>query len=436
MVKRLIPVVFALLATALFRPAGSSGPPNVILLTVDTLRADRLGCFGYKHPTSPNIDGLVKKGTLFLDATSNVPLTSPSFCSMMTGLYPHETGSIRNGIPMVDGIPTLAVMFKEHGYHTTAIISNWPLKRHLSNLQAGFDIYDDDFHEKRWLFFNAERDAEGVSERALKWLDSGPREPFFAWIHYSDPHAPYLKHSEFMFEKSNTDSARYDSEVGYTDNQIGRVLKKIEAMGLFSRSLVVFASDHGESLGEHNYTGHGRRVYQPGLHVPFALVGPGVPAGRRETALIQLLDLAPTVLSFAGIEARKEMTGADLMPFVRVRGGYPQRIIYYETYPGAAPQMEGAEKMLKKPIWVGFRQGSEKLMYSVRYLQWEKYDLEKDPGELEDLVDVRDPAFIEESDRLMAWYREWEDDTVVGEIEVMTAEDREKFKALGYIDTP
>jgi arylsulfatase A-like enzyme len=422
--------------TLFIRPLRSAGPPNVILLTVDTLRADRLGCYGYGKNTSPNIDGLVKKGVLFTDASANVPLTGPGFASLLTSKYPHQIGAIRNGIPMVDGVPTLATIFQSRGYHTAAVISNWPLKRHLSNLHNGFDLYDDDFHEKRWLFFNAERVAEGVTELTIESIESNTSEPFFAWIHYSDPHAPYLKHKGFEFKSGGINSSNYDSEVAYTDHHIGELLKKLEASGLLSRSLLIFTADHGEALGEHNYTGHGRNLYQPGMHVPFVLLGPGIPEGVREDAKIQLLDLAPTILSYAGIEVPDDMRGLDLMPFVKGVAGYPARSLYLETYPGAAPRIEGAEKMLNKPIWVGFRRGMEKTLFSVRYQKWESYDLASDPGETKSSVKLRDPEFIEKSDRLLAWYGEWEDKAVVGKIDVMTKEDRARFKALGYVDGP
>jgi len=434
--KRLALILTAILTALCGGPIRSAGPPNIILLSVDTLRADRLSCFGYDKNTSPNIDRLVTKGTLFVNATSNVPLTNPSFSSLFTSRYPHEIGAIRNGIPMVKDIPTMATVFKEHGYRTAAILSNWPLKAHLSNLDQGFDLYDDDFEKKRWLFFNDERDAEGVTENALAWLQEKPSEPFFVWIHYSDPHAPYLKHSGFEFDSGSLNSSNYDSEVAYTDYHIGKLIKKLESSGVLSRSLLVFVSDHGESLGEHNYTGHGRNLYQPSLHVPLAVIGKGIAKGVEDPALVDILDLTPTMLAYAGIEAPAGMRGRNLLPYLKGEREFPEQTVYFETYPGAAPQLPGAETMLDKPIWVGSRTGSEKIIFSVRFQRWESYDLASDPGEVESKVELRDPEFIKKSDGLMSWYGEWEDKTVVGEIEVMTEEDKAKFKALGYMDGP
>jgi arylsulfatase A-like enzyme len=427
----ILPLVLVALSGSV-RPAAR---PNVILISIDTLRADRLSCYGYRLRLSPNIDRLLTRGARFTDAITNVPLTGPSFTSLFTSRYPHETGAIRNGIPMVSGLATLAAILKKNGYQTAAIISNWPLQARLSNLDLGFDSYDDDFHQKRWLLFNDERDAEAVTVRALAWLEKAPKEPFFAWIHYSDPHSPYLRHEGFTFSRTESDSARYDSEVAYTDHHLGVLLNRLEAKGLLERSLVVFISDHGESLGEHGYTGHGRNLYQPSLRVPFGLVGPGIPV-KKEAAPIQLLDLAPTVLAYAGIPAPKSMRGLNLLPALRGEAPWPERVLLCETYPGAAPQVQGAERMLTKPLWVGRKQGERKLLFNVTLQRWELYDLASDPDELDNLVKLRDPEFVRESDQLLAWYREWEKKMVVGEIGVLTEEDRRKFKALGYVDGP
>jgi len=418
-------------------PARPAGPSNIILLSVDTLRADRVSIYGYGKNTTPNLDGLIKNGLMFTDAVTNVPLTNPSFSSLFTSRYPHETGAIRNGIPMKvdEKKPTLAMILKKNGYSTAAVLSNWPLKRHLSQLEIGFDLYEDDFNEKRWLFFNDERDAKGVTECALDWLGRKPKEPFFAWVHYSDPHAPYEKHSGFEFSSGDVNNSNYDSEVAYTDHYIGALLEQLKAQGLLERTLIVFIADHGESLGEHDYVGHGRNLYQQTLRVPVAIIGPGIPKGVKESAPIQLLDLTPTILSYAGLRIPEEMLGANLMPFIKGEKPYPARTLYSETYSGAAPQVEGGDKSLNRPLWVGEKRGSVKLLYSVRYQRWEQYDIASDPGELKNQVKLGDPGFTAESDALLAWYREWEDKTVVGD-SPMTDVDREKFKALGYIDTP
>jgi arylsulfatase A-like enzyme len=417
--------------------------PNLILLSVDTLRADHLGRYGYSRPTSPHLDQLLRRGAWFSDATCNVPLTNPSFSSMLTSRYAHQTGATRNGIPMLPGNPTLAQLLKDQGYHTAAILSNWPLKAHLSGLQPGFDFYDDEFFEKRWLFFNDERDAESVTAHALAWLEQPPAEPFFLWVHYSDPHAPYLNHPDFSFRsrarlspaERNLDD--YDSEIAYTDHYIGKLLEALQAQEFFPRTLIVFVADHGESLGEHQYTGHGRNLYQPSLRVPFGLVGPGIPQDRRLDAPVELLDLAPTLLAYAGLPPGPKMLGRNLLPVIQGRAELPRQLIYFETYPGAVPQVKGAEEVmnLRKPIWIGFRDGPVKISYSLRTSRWELYHLGPDPGELHNLAKATDPHFIEVSERLLAWYNLQEKEGLsVGQTDALTDQDRKQFESLGYVD--
>jgi len=417
--------------------------PNLILLSVDTLRADHLGLYGYSRKTSPNLDQLLSRGAWFSDATCNVPLTNPSFSSMLTSRYPHQTGATRNGIPMIPGNQTLAQILKDQGYHTAAILSNWPLKARLSGLKPGFDLYDDEFFEKRWLFFNDERDAERVTGQALSWLEQKPAEPFFLWVHYSDPHAPYLNHPDFSFRSRSRLSVAernlddYDSEIAYADHYIGKLLEALQAREFYSRTLIVFLADHGESLGEHQYTGHGRNLYQPSLRVPFGLIGPGIPPGRRLDSPVELLDLAPTLLAYTGFTPGPKMLGRNLLPAIQGQAELTRRLIYFETYPGAVPQVKGAEEFRnpQKPIWIGFRDGPVKISYSLRTSRWELFHLGPDPAELHNLAKVTDPGFIEVSERLLAWYHLQEKEGwAVGQTDALTDQDRKQFESLGYVD--
>jgi len=417
--------------------------PNLILISVDTLRQDHLGIYGYKRNTSPNIDRLLKTGVWFTNAHCNVPLTSPSFSSMMSSRYPHETGSTRNGIPMIDGIETLAEILKKQGYTTAAILSNWPLKKHLSNLQKGFDIYDDNFFEKRWLIFNSERDAKDVTALSIAWIEQKPKEPFFLWAHYSDPHSPYLFHKGFLFkepDKPDTEIQRkidaYDSEIAYTDYQIGLLMNKLKEKGLDKTSLIVFLADHGESLGEHGYTGHGRYLYEDCMRVPFGLSGPGIPLNQRIDVQVELLDLAPTCLGYLGIPHAKLMRGRNLIPFIKGEKPWQKSyLVYFETYPGAV-RGEGADKIVntKKPIWIGLKLDDAKVLYSVSGSRWEMFNLQSDHKELKNLADPSNQNFILYSEHLLKWYRSWEQSIAMGKTDALTEEDRKKLEALGYIN--
>lgn len=205
-------VLFALVA-------GVSAPVNVVLISVDTLRPDHLGCYGYPLPTSPQIDRLASAGLLFEDCVCEVPLTFPSLASMMTSRFPRMIGVRRNGLRLPKEPPLVAESFQKAGYYTFCVQSNWTLKAKLCGLDRGFDVYEDDFHTKRWGIIKPERYANDVTRVALELMEKRDvSKPFFAWIHYSDPHAPYRMHLEhnpaglkaWRLKKTARVRARYD----------------------------------------------------------------------------------------------------------------------------------------------------------------------------------------------------------------------------------
>ena len=431
--------VFALLVSVC---ALGQSRPNLVLISVDTLRQDHVSAYGYKRKTTPNIDRLLKSGVWFQEAYCNVPLTTPSFGSLMTSRYPHETGATRNGVPMLKDMETLAEILNGRGYHTAAFLSNWPLKAHISNLNKGFEIYDDNFFQKRWLLFNDERDAKGVTELASAWLSQKPGQPFFLWVHYSDPHQPYLFHRGFHFSSRNEPATElqnkidaYDSEVAYADHYLGVLLAKLHSLGYDQNSLVVFMADHGEELSEHGYTGHGRFLYEPSLRIPLGLSGPGIAAGEKFDAQVELLDLAPTILAYLGLPPGKEMRGRNLMPYIRGEKTWSAHyLVYFETYPGAV-RGEGVEKVvnIKDPTWVGLKLDNLKISYRVPGSRWEMYKLKADPGERKNLAEPTNQVFINYSDRLLAWYHSWEKSAALGRTDALTGEDLKKLESLGYI---
>ncbi len=440
---KLLKKVLVTLALFLFISDISWSKPNLILISVDTLRQDHLGIYGYDRNTSPNIDRLLKSGAWFDKADCNVPLTTPSFASLMSSRYPHETGATRNGIPMLDGMETLSEILKQNGYSTAAILSNWPLKKNLSNLQKGFDLYDDKFYEKRWLFFNDERDAKEVTSLAASWLESKPKPPFLLWAHYSEPHSPYQFHRGFVFNEPNrpdtetqTKIDAYDSEVAYADSQIGILLNKIRELKLDQNSLIVFIADHGENLGEHGYLGHGRYLYQESIRIPFGVSGPGIPSNQKIESQAELLDFAPTALGYLGIPPGKMMRGRNLIQ--PIKGEIPwekNRLIYLETFPGAV-RGEGAQNLAntKKPIWIGFQLNEVKLLYYIPGSRWQMLNLNADPQELKNLADPANQNFILYSDHLLKWFHSWEHSIAQGNTDALTESDRKKLEALGYLN--
>ncbi len=320
--------------------------PNVVFLSCDTLRADALGCYGCPLNTTPNLDRLAKESLVFDDCLCEVPLTAPSFGSMLTSRFPRMNGAMRNGMPLPASIPTITELFQAAGYQTFCVQSNWTLKSRLCGLDRGFDQYDDHFNTKRWGVFIPERRGDAVSDIATEMLDKRDKtKPFFCWIHYSDPHAPYRFHAQFnpvgkplaSLDPLSQTRARYYSEVAFMDNQLQRVLEKLPTDNTF----IVFVADHGESLHEHNYDGHGRRVYQTCVHIPLLIHGPGINPGRSAVPA-RGIDVGVTLLGLAGLTPAKDMLGADLLKNPPAMS----RVRVSETYGGAVPRLPGAKALL------------------------------------------------------------------------------------------
>lgn len=411
--------------------AAALSAPDVVFLTVDTLRADRLGCYGCEHPTSPNIDRLAGKSLVFENAVCEVPLTSPSFGSMLSSRFPRMTGTTRNGLRMPDSVPLVTEAFKAAGYETFCVQSNWSLKGDLCGLDRGFDTYDDRFTTKRWYVFKTERIADDVTDVALKLLKKRKRDkPLFCWIHYSDPHAPYKRHRKFHFgdkayrrlTPEEKVRARYDSEVAFTDRHIGRLLKAIPP-----GAIIVFLADHGESLYEHDYLGHGRRIYQMGMHIPFMIRAPGIVPARTK-APVRGIDVGPTLLSLARLERLPGMLGLDLsaeLPDAK-------RVRVVETYGGAVPGIPGVRQVMAAsgPMRQGVLAQPWKLIIGGRTP--ELFNLGNDPAELSNLA----PERPKEVARLVGLIEEWDKATEKAEEEQaeLSEDDIEALETLGYLD--
>lgn len=406
--------------------------PDVYFISVDTLRADHLGMYGYERPTSPNLDALAAKSLLFTDCVCEVPLTGPSFGSMLSSRYPRSTATPRNGLPMPEWAPLITERFQAAGYQTVCIQSNWTLKRDLSALDRGFEQYDDDFNRKRWGVLKSERYANEVTARAIKAIQNrDPDRPLFCWIHYSDPHAPYRFHDRFhpwgvplrkLSEVEQT-RARYDSEVAFTDHQIQQVLNILPQENAF----ILFVADHGESLHEHDYVGHGRRVYQPGVHIPLFVHGPGIQPGVTHRPA-RAVDVGPTLLGLAGLQPLPDVEGVDLL-----NGDVPEgRVRVFETYGGAVPNLPGAKAIMgdQPPMRQAVIEGPWKLI--IDGSREELFHLEDDPEELQNLAGDRP----ENVAHLRTLIEEW--DSRVPRIDPaeaeLSAEDLEALENLGYID--
>ncbi len=353
--RRGLLVVF--LCSALFATAGASATvapapslvdgsgrrPNVLLVTVDTLRADHLGAYGYRLGTSPEIDRLASEGVLFTDAITPVPTTAPALASLLTSRHADQHGVRENLAEFPGHLPTMASAFDAAGYQTAAFYGNGAIR---NGFGAGFERFEP-FGE-RWFF----RDRRGA-EKAIAFLD-GAREPWFLWVHFMDPHGPYNssppgRSRAFAYPDSpalrrelqqvETNSGfgilpryqrldgltrvgeyvrRYDGEILGTDAAIGQIRAALEASGQLDRTLLVVTADHGEALGEDEYFfQHGTLLHEPGVRVPLIMRHPGLPSGLRSDTPASLVDVFPTVAALAGLPAPDGSVGRNLVPSLR-----------------------------------------------------------------------------------------------------------------------
>ncbi len=407
--------------------AAAFGAPDVVLLSVDTLRADQLAIYGGDPAIAPNLNQFANESVVFLDAVCEVPLTAPSFSAMLSSFPPRRNGCLRNGLPLTDATPLLAETFRAAGYQTYCVQSNWTLKARLSKLNRGLDVYDDNFHRGRWGFVKSERPANEVTDRALELIDKrDAARPFFLWAHYSDPHAPYRTHRGFspLEKPRNAEErlrARYASEVAFADAQIARLLAALPR----ENTVVLFVADHGESLHEHGELGHGRKVYQTTLRIPFMLRAPGL-TPRIETAPVRGMDVAPTLLGRAGLTPWAGVRGVDVIQTPPAM----DRLRIVETYGGAVPKVPGAKALMAhRPPQrqAALREGWKLILGGDAP---ELYDLRTDPQEMRPQPDTARTEPLR--DAITTWERELGDGAVATDAPLQPA-DVEALKSLGYL---
>jgi arylsulfatase A-like enzyme len=346
-------------------------PHDLVLISIDTLRADRLGSYGRDGAGTPHLDRLARRGARFSDAMAPAPLTLPSHASLFTGLDPSRHGVRHNGLYALDAsADTLAERLQAAGFRTGAFVASVALAaRH--GLDQGFERYTEPGGDQaRGLFFLAERPAAQVNRDALAWLDTlDPGERMFLFVHYMEPHAPFEPPEP---ELSRFAGDRYQGEVAASDRAVGELLAHLAARDRLRRALVAVVGDHGESLGEHGERSHGIFVYQSALHVPLLRAGPGVPGARVVDEPVSLVDLMPTLLAAVGLAA--EPGGRGLWPALR-GGSLGPRALYGESF---APRLDFGWSELR--VW---RRGAAKWIDAPRP---ELYDLEADPAERVDLA--------------------------------------------------
>ena len=399
--------------------------PNLLLITIDTLRRDAVGCYGADRASTPNLDRLAGEGIFFSQAQVPVPLTLPSHTTMLTGLYPASHGVRVNALHLSDEPSTLAELFGEKGYETAAFVASQVLSRNY-DLNRGFSYYDDSWIEKAGdgnmgPGIVPQRRAEAVVDSFLRWFRENRKSgrPFFAWIHFYDPHGPYDPPEPFTLILGDTD---YAGEVAYTDRQIGRVLDALRREGIDEETIVTALSDHGEGLGDHDEETHGFLLYETVVAVPWILRYPGCPVNRIVQDPIESVDLLPTMASIFSLPADPAWQGTSALPRIEESGVDMGRTHYSETYFG---NMAYEWAPLQS-----YREGRWKIVHGARD---ELFDLAADPGELVDRAEAEPEVLERMRERLIATreshpIREPEkaDDSI-------SPEERGMLEALGYV---
>lgn len=424
--RKVYPISFICFISALYLiiifPSFSKEKPkekrlNVLLITIDTLRADRLSCYGGLNPRTPNIDSLAGKGILFSKAFAPSPLTLPSHANILLGVTPlHHRVHDNSNFIVAGEFLTLAEHLKDFGYSTAAVIGAYPLDSRFG-LNQGFDVYDDEYGSQDFQEITyVERKAEAVVENSLRWLMSR-KNPWFLWVHCFDPHVPYQPPEPF---KSRYENRPYEGEVAYVDYALGKLFDYLKDKNLFDRTVIIFTSDHGESLGEHGENTHGYFAYNSTIWVPLIFCVPGMKPGQIDQ-YVSHIDIFPTLCDVLEVHKPGFLQGISLLPAIRGKT-LPGRPIYFESmYPfysrGWAPL-------------TGFISRSKKFIDSPLP---ELYDLNADFNETHNLASQQNLDDFRTQLRGIA--RSFSLPEKGAREQKIDRESREKLESLGYISS-
>jgi arylsulfatase A-like enzyme/Tfp pilus assembly protein PilF len=403
-------------------PAARKSSPNVVLITIDTVRADHMGCYGAKEVQTPTIDALARDGIVFERAISQVPLTWPSHAVILTGTYPFQNGvQDFTGQPLAPQFRSVAQAFKQHGYATGAVVSAFVLDRSWG-LARGFDFYDDAFSpeafQKRDLGLVDRKAGESVTH-AINWLKQASRRPFFFWLHLYDPHSPYAPPEPFHTQYRDH---LYDGEIAYADHELERLIAWLKSNHVYDRTMIVLLSDHGESLGDHGEKEHGFFVYNSTVHIPL-IVKPPAGSGFRPGRIarpVETTAVAPALLAFEGIKdpVEKQFNSRGLLGAAAEK----EDVAYSETfYP------------LNSFGWNPLHALETSRYHYVDAPEPELYDLAADPGEKNNLITAQGAtaAVLKEKLRFLMQHNPYKPPE--GGNSNLSPDALEKLRALGYV---
>jgi choline-sulfatase len=427
----LFPLPEGSFATISSSPQGVQ-PASVILISIDTLRADHLSCYGYKALATPNIDSLARGGTIFAEINSQIPITLPSHVSLFTSTYPFMTGIEENGEVLPSGAITLATVLKSHGYRTAAFIGGYFLARRFGFSQ-GFDLYDSPFDSRRFeRALDLKRPAAEVTKSAEDWLIHNQDHPFLAFVHLFDLHQPYDPPARF---ERIAPKSEYDAELAYVDDVLGGFFRFLSEKSIDRHCLLVLLSDHGESLGEHGEHTHGYFIYQSTLHVPLIIHWPagelfpergsgdskakaGYPA--RVDSPAGLIDVAPTILQALGIPEPSSFAGRSLMPLLLGEVAAERDVYSESTY---------AHDKFGWAALRGMRVGN---YHYIQAPKPELYNIDEDRGETHNLYSTHESLTHSYGGRLDALRARYRVQTDAAASRV-SPEVLERLRSLGYL---
>jgi arylsulfatase A-like enzyme/Flp pilus assembly protein TadD len=398
--------------------------PNLLLITIDTLRADHVGAYGATTGATPSLDALAASGVRFDQVQTAVPLTGPSHATILTGQYPPAHG-VRGNVVFSLGskYPTLATLLKRQSYQTAAFVGAYPVAAAFGFGQ-GFDTFNEDFHETSPGEPGAERRANAVADAALGWLASAagaagaaPSRPFFAWLHFYDPHAPYSPPDPY---RDRFAGRPYDGEIAFTDAQVGRVMDWLRASGHDADTVVVLLADHGEGLGDHHELMHAVLIYQSTMRIPLIMSGPGVPQGVVVPSRAATMDVLPTVMGLLGFGVDPALLGRDLRPLMAARA-VASDPLYGESLFGRLNCHWASLRSWVKDDW--------KLIVGS---QPELYNLAQDPQESHDLARAEPARVTRMTEEMQRALQRIAPEGDRAQPNPATAEQEERLRSLGY----
>jgi len=452
--------------------------PNILLITIDTLRQDHLSSTGYKDITTPNIDYFSKEGVTFSNAHCQIPVTTPSHASIHTGLNPYLHKSRNNGSPISENTLTLAEILSGLGYKTAAFVSSTTLKSRLSGLSKGFDYYDQFLCPRYWdqrlyllmigrlalrlrLYNAVERSADRTNDSVLHWLKKNSRERFFLWVHYFDPHAPYVPHEglssvylkgekykltadyklinsiyDGIFKPSDSELdyliSLYDGEIMFVDRKLGELIRFLRLQKIFQDTMIILTADHGESLGEHNYYFyHGSKLYEPSMKVPLFFSGKLIKnKGTIISSQVRSIDIAPSILSLIDKTDDEFFEGESIFPLFEM-GRYP-RLLYGENVNkfSFSSFVGNQDDIMRKKRSIMINE--KKLIENPEEGTYEFYDLNEDPMEISNIYDSS--SEVENFRRALELIKEKYEKEDEQSKEIIDEGTLEDLKTLGYVE--